>query len=42
MLFLKNSVLTTEFELLKPNRHFSELLIKKVTVSLVTELPFCI
>ena len=34
--------LSTGFELLKPNCHFSELLIQKVTISMVIELPFCI
>ena len=40
--FYKNFVLTTEFELLKPNRHFSEFVTQEVTVSMVTKLPFYI
>ena len=38
--FEDNLVLTTEFEWLKPNRDFSELLIQFVTVLMVTKLPF--
>ena len=40
--FQKIVVLSTGFELLKPNCHFSKLQIQKVTVSIVIELPFFI
>ena len=39
--FLKKSVLSTGFQLLKPNCHFSELQIQKVMVPMVTRVPFC-
>ena len=37
----KNSVLSTGFQCLTPNCHFSELQIQKVIVSMATMVPFC-
>ena len=39
--FEKESVLSTQFQLLKPNCHFPELQIQKVIVSMVTRVSFC-
>ena len=38
---LKGTSLSTGFQLLKPNCHFSELQIQKVIVPMVTIVPFC-